>query len=120
MKKIINYALIIAISSFSLFACGKKKETTPVATDQTTVQRTFELTEELTPEVNLTPRADGKEIKLSITNIDPSFSKIEYELIYTATSDGMEVEKEVETGLETDDYFEIISGLEEGEEVLTD
>jgi|LGOV01.1.fsa_nt_gb HlyD family secretion protein len=33
---------------------------------------------------------------------------------------GMEVEKEVETGLETDDYFEIISGLEEGEEVLTD
>jgi HlyD family secretion protein len=33
---------------------------------------------------------------------------------------GMEVEKEVQIGLETDDYFEIISGLEEGEEVLTD
>ena len=38
----------------------------------------------------------------------------------TVIEGGMEVEKEVEKGLETDDYFEIISGLSEGEELLTD
>ncbi|SHJ25494.1 Multidrug efflux pump subunit AcrA (membrane-fusion protein) [Dethiosulfatibacter aminovorans DSM 17477] len=38
----------------------------------------------------------------------------------TVIEGGVEVEKEVLKGLETDDYFEIISGLSEGEEVLTD
>ena len=38
----------------------------------------------------------------------------------TVIEGGIEVEKEIEKGLETDDYFEIISGLQEGEEVLTD
>lgn len=93
MKKIINYALIIILSSFFLFACGKKKTPPQTNTPQSQVQRTFELSEELTPKINLTPRADGKEIKLSISEIDSSISKIEYELIYVATSEGMEVEK---------------------------
>jgi HlyD family secretion protein len=38
----------------------------------------------------------------------------------TVIEGGMEVERVVETGLETNDYYEIISGLEAGEDVLTD
>ena len=81
------------LSSFFLFACGKKKTPVDTNTKQAPIQRSFELSEELTPSINLTPRDDGKEIKLSINNIHPSISQIEYELIYVATSEGMEVEK---------------------------
>jgi hypothetical protein len=93
MKKLINYALIIVISSFFLFACGKKKEVTKTDPPQQQIAKTFELTEELTPTINLAPRYDGHELKLTISQIDPLITKIEYELIYLATSEGMEMEK---------------------------
>jgi uncharacterized protein YcfL len=93
MKKIINYALIIVLSSFFLFACGKKKEVVKTDSPQEKVTRTFDLTDQLTPDIQLTPRSDGKELKLTISQIDPSITQIEYELIYSATSEGMEVEK---------------------------
>lgn len=110
MKKIINILILIAVivsSSFFLSACTKKPttNTTPTKTTQTTQQ--IELTADEKPYINLIPRADGHELKLKIIDIPSKFSTAEYELIYTAEDEDMEIEKGVSGTVKlTDSNFE--------------
>jgi hypothetical protein len=97
MKKITNILILIAVlisSSFFLSACTKKSTTTTTPTKTETAKQ-VELSNEEKPYINLIPRADGHELKLKITNIPSKFSTAEYELIYTAEDEDMQIEKGV-------------------------
>ena len=109
MKKITNVLILIAIlvsSSFFLSACTKKTKTnTPVKTTQGAKQ--IELTTEEKPYISLIPRADGHELKFKVTGIPSKFSTAEYELIYTAEDEDLEIEKGVSGTVKlTDSNFE--------------
>ncbi len=93
--KFISFALIIVASSFFLSACGKKKTETTTTTPQKNVQKELTLSESEKPIISLIPRADGHELKLKIDNIPSTITQIEYELIYSASDAGLEMEKGV-------------------------
>ncbi len=95
-KKIINfskYFFIVFVSAFFLSACGKKTNTPKVI--PTPIEQKLELEESEKPIISLVPRADGHELKLKINNIPANISDIEYELIYSAVDEGLEMEKGV-------------------------
>lgn len=99
MKKIINIFALIAIiisSSFLLSACTKKtKTTTTETTSNNSVSKETQLSADEKPVISLIPRADGHELKLKLNNIPSRFTNIEYELIYTASDEDLEIEKGV-------------------------
>jgi hypothetical protein len=98
MKKIINILTIFAVlisSSFFLSACTKKTSTTTLPTKSTQTVKQIELSAEEKPYINLIPRADGHELKFKVTGIPSKFSTAEYELIYTAEDQNLEIEKGV-------------------------
>jgi len=92
MKKII---LSILVFSLVLSGCGKKKtaDTSQQATPTTTEMTELVLTEK--PYISLIPRQDGHELKLKVTKIPSIIKQIDYELVYTAKSEGSEIEKGV-------------------------
>ncbi|HAP38018.1 hypothetical protein A2574_02250 [Candidatus Shapirobacteria bacterium RIFOXYD1_FULL_38_32] len=90
MKKIITLSLIF-LSTFLLSSCGKKN--TSSTPSPTPTPRAIEMKPEERPIVKLIPRSDGHELKLSILNIPNYVKQIEYELIYSATDNGLEIEK---------------------------
>lgn len=98
MKKIL---FVLLVSSFILSACGTKK-TVSTATP-TPIPREFIITDDQKPAVLLTAREDGHELTLKLNKIDPVFTKIEYELIYTASDSGLEIEKGVSGNIESKD-----------------
>lgn len=87
------YFPIIILSSFFLSACGKKTQTTKEPTQP--ISQELELSDTDKPIISLIPRQDGHELKLIIDNIPQSISEIEYELIYSAVDEGLEMEKGV-------------------------
>lgn len=89
----IKYFPIIILSAFFLSACGKKTKTNNVT--PTPAPKELELSEKEKPIISLIPRQDGHELKLIIDNIPQSISDIEYELIYSAIDEGLEMEKGV-------------------------
>ena len=91
--KFSKYFFIILLSSFFLSACGKKTNTTK--TVPTPAAQKLELSESEKPIISLIPRADGHELKLIIDNIPANIADIEYELIYSAIDEGLEMEKGV-------------------------
>lgn len=91
--KILTIASILLFSSFFLSACGKKVETTPTKT--TSAPKSIEFKNEEKPTISLIPRADGHELKLKIENIPQNVTQIEYELLYTAVDNKLEIEKGV-------------------------
>lgn len=96
MKKqnqIITFS-ILTISMLLLSACGAQKpeiqiEPTP------TVTKLIELKPEDQPYIKLIPRADGYELKLIVQKLNSNISEVDYELVYTATDNGQEIEKGV-------------------------
>ena len=95
-KTIIILVLIVAIVPLLVFLFTRTKKTTtntPVKKTQTSKQ--IELTADEKPYISLIPRADGHELKFKVTNIPSKFSTAEYELIYTAEDEGLEIEKGV-------------------------
>lgn len=84
--------LTLSIISLLLSACGQKS--TPIPTP-TPAPRIFELNQNDRPVISLIPRTDGHELELSLKNIPSSIQRIEYELLYTAVDNGMEIEKGV-------------------------
>ena len=88
-----KYLSVILISSFFLSACGKKSVTNKITPNP--VAQKLELSESEKPIISLIPRQDGHEIKLIIDNIPQSITEIEYELIYSAIDEGLEMEKGV-------------------------
>lgn len=91
--KFLTIALVLLFSSFFLSACGKKVAPTPIQT--TSTPKSIEFKNEEKPTISLIPRADGHELKLKIENIPQNITQIEYELLYTAADNGLEIEKGV-------------------------
>ncbi|MFA7301055.1 MAG: hypothetical protein WC069_02010 [Candidatus Shapirobacteria bacterium] len=110
MKKIL---LILLITSFVLSSCGAKK--TVSSATPTPVPRELVITDNQKPSVSLTPREDGHELTLKISKIDPIFTKIEYELIYSAQDSGLEIEKGVSGNIESSD---IVNGSSSERKIL--
>jgi len=98
MKKII---FLLFVTTFILSSCGTKKTVTSAT--PTPVPRELNITDEQKPTVSLTSREDGHELTLKLSKIDSIFSKIEYELIYTASDAGLEIEKGVSGNFESKD-----------------
>jgi hypothetical protein len=90
---IFKYFFILLLSGFLLSACGKKTTTPKI--NPTPIEQKLELKESEKPIISLIPRADGHELKLIIDNIPTNISDIEYELIYSAIDNGLEMEKGV-------------------------
>ena len=74
-----------------LFGCGNKKTTSKITPSP--VPRTFELAENEKPDIALTSRDDGHELTMKISKIPSMVTNIEYELLYNASEEGMEIEK---------------------------
>jgi hypothetical protein len=82
---------LLSISTILLSACGTKNNSPVEPTP--TVAKLIELKPEDEPYLKLIPRSDGHELKLVIQKINSNISDIDYELIYTATDNGQEMEK---------------------------
>ncbi len=99
MKKITKTLSLVAIiiaSSFLLSACGKKTTTDNTNTTKTTTKsKQIEFTSEEKPTISLTPSADGHTLALKVNGIPTKFSTVDYELIYTAKDENIEIEKGV-------------------------
>lgn len=88
----LKIASVFVLSSFLFSACG----TTPTAkVTPTPTPKIIELSVAQKPYISLIPRADGHELKLKIDNIPSSIVSIEYELLYTAIDNNLEMEKGV-------------------------
>ncbi|OIP87381.1 hypothetical protein CO009_02530 [Candidatus Shapirobacteria bacterium CG_4_8_14_3_um_filter_35_11] len=97
-------SVICLLSSvFVLSSCGAKK-TISTATP-TPIPRELVITDDQKPTIKLTPRQDGHELTLTISQINSLFIKIEYELIYTAVDGGLEIEKGVSGNIESKDIL---------------
>lgn len=92
--KTISFTLIIFLSSLLLSGCGKKAPKTPAET-KNSAPKELTLTDSDKPIISLIPRADGHELKLKVDKIPASISQVEYELIYSAKDNGLEMEKGV-------------------------
>ena len=98
MNKLIKTFVLVAIvisSSFLLSACGKKTTTTSTTKTSTKVSKQIQLGADEKPTVNLIPRADGHNLTIKITNIPTKFTSVDYELVYTAKDQNIEIEKGV-------------------------
>lgn len=96
--KFLSLALLVLASSFFLSGCGKKTtQTNNQPTGNNTKKPTTELvlSESEKPIISLIPRADGHELKLKLENIPSSVNQIDYELIYSASDNGLVMEKGV-------------------------
>ncbi|MFA6007061.1 MAG: hypothetical protein WC784_00230 [Candidatus Shapirobacteria bacterium] len=98
MKK---YLGLILISVLILSACGKN---TPTATTSPTpTPRLVEMAVADRPTISLLSRNDGHELTLRIGSISKNITKIEYELTYTAATNGLEIEKGASGNIEATD-----------------
>lgn len=93
IARVLSLSLIVVLSSFFLSACGKQTTTQKIM--PTPTPRLLELKPEEKPYISLIPREDGHSLKLKLSNISPSISQIEYEMVYTAVDNGLEMEKGV-------------------------
>lgn len=84
---------ILILSGLLLTGCGKKETTSKIT--PTPLPRSLELSREEMPYVSLVPRDDGHLLTLKVSNIPQKISFVEYELIYKAEDEGMEIEKGV-------------------------
>lgn len=81
---------LFILSFIALSSCKKKEEVKIVPTPTPKVVQ-IELSER--PNISLVPREDGHELKLTISNIPNIIKQIEYEFIYSATDEGLQIEK---------------------------
>lgn len=93
LRKAYLIGLVIASGLF-LSACGKAKPT-QITPTPTPAPRLVEMPLGDRPVISLIPRLDGRELKLKINKIPSGIVQIEYELLYTATDEGNDIEKGV-------------------------
>jgi len=86
-----KYLSIVLLSSFVLSACGKKSTNNKITPSP--IPQKLELSDKEKPIISLSPSADGHELKLIIDNIPQSIDNFEYDLIYSAIDEGLEMEK---------------------------
>lgn len=83
---------LIMVLALSLFLSGCTPKPTPTPTP-TPAPKTWELLPADKPLISLIPRTDGHELKLKIEKIPTNIKEIEYELLYTAVDNNLEIEK---------------------------
>lgn len=94
--KLFVFTAIILSSSFLLSACDKKNTSTNTPTKSTSKKAIeVQLADNEKPYISLIPSADGHTLSFKMTSIPSNFSTIEYELIYTAKDQNLEIEKGV-------------------------
>lgn len=93
-KNLILVALVLC-SSVLFSGCGKKKTATVEVKTNKQIAIEMELSNTEKPYIALIPRADGHELTLKVSNISSKITNAEYELIYTAEDQGLEIEKGV-------------------------
>lgn len=91
MTNKITYYSLILVSALLLSACTAKTTTPPV--QPTPTPKLIEIPVGERPLINLTPREDGRMLFLKISEIPFSVASIEYELIYSAKDESVEIEK---------------------------
>lgn len=84
---------ILILVTFFLSACGAKNTQNKIT--PTPAPRVFEMPQHERPYISLIPRADGHMIYLKLDKIPSYIKQIEYELLYSATDNGNEIEKGV-------------------------
>jgi hypothetical protein len=82
----------VALIFFITTTKKNRKEVTPI-TKNTEVMEEMTLEEGQQPYISLKPQSDGHRLDLKITNIPSIVSEIEYDLIYTAQDENLEIEK---------------------------
>lgn len=96
MKKIIPIIIavvvIISLILFFILARSKKSNTNSI-TKNTQISKEIQLTADELPTVSLVPTSDGHNLALKINQIPSKFTSIDYELIYTAKDQDLEIEK---------------------------
>ena len=100
INKILLSIVILFTSSIVLSGC--KSKTTTTAPTPTPAPTMVELSAEETPYVSLTPDTDGHNLKLEISNIPDFVTDMEYELLYTVSDNGLEIEKGVGDSIKID------------------
>jgi hypothetical protein len=89
-------AVLVVLVAITLVLLIKKKDkpkdTMPISGKSDIVEE-FSLKEDQQPYISLTPQADGHRLTLKITNIPSMVNEIEYDLIYTAQDESLEIEK---------------------------
>ncbi|MDD2483091.1 MAG: hypothetical protein PHE32_02170 [Candidatus Shapirobacteria bacterium] len=97
MKKItiilLPVVIVVLLLAFLFYRNKKTIVNTPAET--TKASKEIELSPTEKPVVNLIPRADGHNLTLKITGIPTKFTTVDYELIYTAKDQDLEIEKGV-------------------------
>jgi len=86
---------LFLIPLFLLSSCKKKTETQQLT--PTPAPKLIEIDMADRPYISLIPRADGHEIKLVVEKIPDFINEIEYELVYTAIDDELDIQ--IEKGL---------------------
>jgi len=94
-KTIIILVSIVVIVPLLVFLFTRTKKTTTIPIKKTETSKQIELTADEKPYVSLIPRADGHNLTLKITEIPTKFTTVDYELIYTAKDQNLEIEKGV-------------------------
>jgi len=91
-------ALILIVITIIMVIFGKGKKTTTNTENIPNNNKTnseLVLTDDQKPYVSLIPQSDGHRLNLKISNIPSSVTEIEYDLIYTAKDENIEIEKGV-------------------------
>lgn len=82
---------LFLIPLFFLSSCKKKTDTPQVTPTPAPILIELDMADK--PYISLIPRSDGHEIKLVVEKIPDFIKEIEYELVYTATDEDLEIEK---------------------------
>lgn len=94
--------LIITVSLFLFFTLGKKNTSNIKTTTKTTTQasKKIELSSDEKPYISLIPSSEGHNLIFKVKDIPSKFTVAEYELIYTAKDENIEIEKGVSGTIE--------------------
>jgi hypothetical protein len=111
MKKTIIIAVsliaVVLLTLIFVLTHGKKNTTTTTTTKTTQNAKEIQLSADEMPTVNLIPREDGHQLTLKVTNIPSKFASVDYELVYSAMDQGLEIDKGVSgTVSPTDQSFQ--------------
>ena len=89
-----KYFTVLALASCALLlsACGASKST-PKVTPTPRPASELKLDSKNMPKIVLSPREDGHELTMNLSNIPSNISQIDYELLYTASDNGNDIEK---------------------------
>ena len=93
----ISIGIVILVSLILFLTLGKKNTSNNKTSTKTTTQATkkIELSADEKPYISLIPSSEGHNLIFKVKDIPAKFTTAEYELIYTAKDENIEIEKGV-------------------------